>query len=184
MKRRLYAGVSFATSAFMSSSTPEIAVTSSSIWALVAMSGGQMAMASNMLREITPRSCSMRLAMPPTAPGVAAAAVRPLSRPQPVPASLQHAALLQHAAGDATHGAGRCGCRLAPLVEHALDRCDHPDAADLADQRVAGELAQLGLHVAAELGCMRDQATLLDDLQILQRNGRADRMATGGEAGA
>jgi len=34
----------------MSSSTPDIAATSSSIWALVTISGGQMAMASSVLR--------------------------------------------------------------------------------------------------------------------------------------
>ena len=96
---------------------------------------------------------------------------------------------MRHGAGD--HAAFQAGSghpradlerrvewRTRLLVGHELQRGEHTDATHLAHQRMALEgLTQLLVEVGANIGGVGGDVFLLQDIQVGQRSGGADRMA-------
>ena len=76
----------------------------------------------------------------------------------------------------------RCERLGATVGGDQFERADKPDAARLADQRVTCEPLKPGLKLRAAFGGIRDQIALFDDADIFQRDGRADRVPSGGIA--
>ena len=71
---------------------------------------------------------------------------------------------------------------LARLVGDEFQRADQADAARLADQGMAGEALQARLEMRRKARRIAHQIALVENVEIFQRDRRADGMAAGGEA--
>src|ERR1700677_697396 len=78
--------------------------------------------------------------------------------------------------------AGRVELGFRRLVGDQLHGPDEADAAHLAYEWVIGELTEAGLHMRADLFCVGDEVSLLDDFQVLDPNRRRHRMTARGES--